>query len=72
MGNISRLVALFAFAAVSVADTCNSLNTRCPHNVGLANSTYTIDFTQQTSIPSDWTLSNWANINFGTKGAESL
>lgn len=70
MGNTARLVALFAFAAVSIADTCNPLNTKCPPNVGLANSTYAIDFTQQTSIPPDWTLSNYASIKFGAKGAE--
>lgn len=70
MGNISRLAALFAFAAVSIADTCNPLNTKCPPNVGLANSTYTIDFTQQTSTPPDWTLSNYASIKFGSRGAE--
>ncbi|KEQ76873.1 concanavalin A-like lectin/glucanase, partial [Aureobasidium namibiae CBS 147.97] len=70
MVNISRVVALFAFATVSVADTCNPLNTKCPPNVGLANGTYAIDFTQQTSIPPDWTLSNYASIKFGSKGAE--
>ncbi|KAH0269916.1 carbohydrate-binding module family 50 protein, partial [Aureobasidium melanogenum] len=65
------LTTLLAFAAVgAVADTCNPLNTRCPPNVGLTNSTYTIDFTQQTTIPPDWTLSNYAHINFGSKGAE--
>ncbi|KAI4748369.1 concanavalin A-like lectin/glucanase [Aureobasidium sp. EXF-12298] len=65
------LITLLAFAAVgAVADTCNPLNTRCPPNIGLANSTYTIDFTQQTTIPPDWTLSNYANLNFSSKGAE--
>ena len=64
------LATSFAFAAVGVvADTCNPLNTRCPPNVGLANSTYTIDFTQQTTIPPDWTLSNYASLNFSSKGA---
>lgn len=61
---------LLAFAAVSFADTCDPLNTRCPPNVGLANSTYTIDFTQQTTIPPDWTLSNYANLSFSSNGAE--
>ncbi|KAG9691211.1 carbohydrate-binding module family 50 protein, partial [Aureobasidium melanogenum] len=65
------LATLLAFAAVgAVADTCDPLNTRCPPNVGLTNSTYTIDFTQQTTIPPDWTLSNYANLNFSSKGAE--
>ncbi|CAD0112544.1 unnamed protein product [Aureobasidium uvarum] len=62
--------ALSAFAAVTVADTCNPLNTKCPPNAGLANSTYTVDFTKQSSVPSEWTLSNYANLNFGSKGAE--
>ncbi|KAI5247263.1 concanavalin A-like lectin/glucanase [Aureobasidium subglaciale] len=70
MGNISRLACLFALAAAGIADTCNPLNTRCPPNVGLANSSYEIDFTKQTSIPPDWTISNWAIVNFGAKGAE--
>ncbi|KAG9723713.1 concanavalin A-like lectin/glucanase, partial [Aureobasidium melanogenum] len=64
------LTTLLAFAAVgAVADTCDPLNTRCPPNIGLANSTYTIDFTQQTTVPPDWTLSNYANLNFSSKGA---
>ncbi|KAI5207824.1 concanavalin A-like lectin/glucanase [Aureobasidium subglaciale] len=46
--------------------TCNG----CPPNVGLANSSYEIDFTKQTSIPPDWTISNWATVSFGAKGAE--
>lgn len=69
MGNLV-FTTLLAFAAVSFADTCNPLNTRCPPNVGLANSTHTIDFTQQTTIPTNWTLSNYANLNFSSKGAE--
>ncbi|KAH0014374.1 concanavalin A-like lectin/glucanase, partial [Aureobasidium melanogenum] len=65
------LTTLLAFAAVgAVADTCDPLNTRCPPNIGLANSTYTIDFTQQTTVPPDWTLSNYASLNFSSKGAE--
>ncbi|KAG9675510.1 carbohydrate-binding module family 50 protein, partial [Aureobasidium melanogenum] len=65
------LTTLLAFAAVgAVADTCDPLNTRCPPNIGLANITYTIDFTQQTTVPPDWTLSNYANLNFSSKGAE--
>ncbi|KEQ98655.1 carbohydrate-binding module family 50 protein [Aureobasidium subglaciale EXF-2481] len=70
MGNISRLACLFALAAASIADTCNPVNTRCHPNMGLANSSYEIDFTKQTSIPPDWTISNWATVNFGAKGAE--
>ncbi|KAG9552093.1 concanavalin A-like lectin/glucanase, partial [Aureobasidium melanogenum] len=38
--------------------------------MGLANITYTIDFTQQTTTPPDWTLSNYANLHFSSKGAE--
>lgn len=64
------LTTFSAFAAVSFADTCNPLNTRCPPNVGLANITYTIDFTRQTTVPPDWTLSNYATLGFGSKGAE--
>lgn len=65
------LTTLLAFVAVgAVADICDPLNTRCPPNLGLTNRTYTIDFTQQTTIPPDWTLSNYANLNFSSKGAE--
>lgn len=64
------LAAFVGFAASTLADTCNPIQTRCPPNVGLASSTYTIDFTKQTSVPSEWILSNYASINFGSKGAE--
>lgn len=42
----------------------------CAPNPGLAQSSYTIDFTQQKSIPDDWSISNWATVNFGSLGAE--
>ncbi|OBW67138.1 MAG: putative cytosolic iron-sulfur protein assembly protein 1 [Aureobasidium pullulans] len=67
---LTRLATFFALAAVSIADTCNPLNARCPPNVGLATSAYEIDFTKQSSIPSEWTISNWATVKFGSKGAE--
>ncbi|TIA53439.1 concanavalin A-like lectin/glucanase, partial [Aureobasidium pullulans] len=67
---LTRLATFFALAAVSIADTCNPLNARCPPNVGLATSAYEVDFTKQSSIPSEWTISDWATVKFGSKGAE--
>lgn len=42
----------------------------CDPNPGLPTSTYSVDFTQETAIPDDWTISNYATINFGPLGAE--
>ncbi|KAK4505326.1 hypothetical protein PRZ48_003289 [Zasmidium cellare] len=42
----------------------------CPPDPGLPTSTYSIDFTKQTSIPANWTISNYASIPFGPNGAE--
>ncbi|KAF2165170.1 glycoside hydrolase family 16 protein [Zasmidium cellare ATCC 36951] len=42
----------------------------CPPDPGLPTSTYSVDFTKQTSIPTNWTISNYANIPFGPLGAE--
>ncbi|TIA79674.1 concanavalin A-like lectin/glucanase [Aureobasidium pullulans] len=67
---LTQLATFFALAAVSIADTCNPLNARCPPNVGLATSAYEVDFTKQSSIPSEWTISDWATVKFGSKGAE--
>ncbi|CAK3974461.1 concanavalin A-like lectin glucanase [Lecanosticta acicola] len=40
----------------------------CTPNPGLPTSTYSIDFTQQTAIPANWTLSNYATMNFSSDG----
>jgi beta-glucanase (GH16 family) len=64
------LASFLGLVAVCVAGACNPLNSACPPNVGLENSSYAIDFTQQTTIPPDWTLSNYASIKFGSQGAE--
>lgn len=42
----------------------------CPPNPGLPTNKYEIDFTKIKSIPDDWTISNYATINFGPDGAE--
>jgi hypothetical protein len=42
----------------------------CTPNPGLPSSTYSVDFTKVNAIPSDWTISNYATINFGANGAE--
>lgn len=52
---------------------CNPLKNAtgaCPPNRGLPTSTYSVDFTKQTSVPDDWTVSNYATVNFGSQGAE--
>lgn len=42
----------------------------CKPNPGLPTTKYEIDFTKVTSIPPEWTISNYATINFGPNGAE--
>ncbi|GIZ46716.1 hypothetical protein CKM354_000983000 [Cercospora kikuchii] len=42
----------------------------CAPNPGLPTTKYEIDFTKVTSIPPEWTISNYATINFGPNGAE--
>lgn len=52
---------------------CNPLKNAtgaCTPNRGLATSTYAIDFTKQSSVPDEWTISNYATVNFGSLGAE--
>lgn len=42
----------------------------CDPNPGLPTKTYSIDFTKESAIPDDWTISNYATVNFGPLGAE--
>ncbi|KAJ4511621.1 60S ribosomal protein L37 [Exophiala dermatitidis] len=54
-----------AVVGLASADACNPLNGPCPAIPGLATSTYSIDFTQQTTTPSDWILADAATVNYG-------
>ena len=36
----------------------------CPAAPGLATPTYTIDFTQQTALPANWTLANYETVTY--------
>ncbi|KXT09278.1 hypothetical protein AC579_9924 [Pseudocercospora musae] len=76
-GAAATILQLSSIAAAQRADgqfwPCNPIKNAtgsCAPNPGLAHSSYTIDFTQQTDIPDDWTISNYATINFGELGAE--
>ncbi|KAL2424575.1 extracellular glycosidase [Exophiala dermatitidis] len=62
-----RIALLLGAAVVGLAsaDACNPLNGPCPAIPGLATSTYSIDFTQQTTTPSDWILADAATVNYG-------
>lgn len=42
----------------------------CTPNPGLPTSTYSVDFTKETAIPANWTISNYATVSFGPLGAE--
>ena len=42
----------------------------CPDDIGLASSSYEIDFTKVQSQPSDWTLANYEYVKYGNNGAE--
>ncbi|KIW15474.1 hypothetical protein PV08_05520 [Exophiala spinifera] len=48
---------------------CNPLNDQCSPIPGLPTSTYSIDFTQQTGLPSDWIQAEGAPVTFGKNGA---
>ena len=41
----------------------------CPPDPGLATSDYFIDFTQQSSLPANWTLANYETVTYGPNGA---
>ncbi|KIW50371.1 hypothetical protein PV05_11965 [Exophiala xenobiotica] len=56
--------------AVDMANAqCNPMNGPCPAIPGLPTSTYSIDFTQQTGLPSDWIQAEGAPVTFGASGA---
>ena len=68
--SILRVTVLASIAPPLFAQSCNPVVNTCAPNVGLATSTYSIDFTKQTSLPSGWTISNYATVPFGPQGAE--
>ena len=47
-----------------------TLAASCTPNPGLASPTYTIDFTKETALPTEWTLANYETVDFTSKGAE--
>ncbi|EXJ70614.1 murein transglycosylase [Cladophialophora psammophila CBS 110553] len=51
------------------SSACNPLNGPCPAIPGLATGEYFMDFTQQTTTPSDWILADYANVGYGPNGA---
>ncbi|KAK3179434.1 hypothetical protein OEA41_005556 [Lepraria neglecta] len=70
--------AVAAFAAVvslplsfaQVTTGCQPLNSTCPPDVGLATSSYFVDFTKVTSLPIDWSVAAYETVEFGPNGAE--
>ncbi|KAF1349890.1 concanavalin A-like lectin/glucanase domain-containing protein [Delphinella strobiligena] len=68
--SIPHITVLASLALPSVAQSCNPVVNTCTPNSGLDTSTCSIDFTKQTTIPSGWTISNYANVPFGPQGAE--
>lgn len=42
----------------------------CPADIGLASGSYYIDFTQQSTLPANWTLANDETVTYGPNGAE--
>src|SRR5579859_3940439 len=46
------------------------MSATCPPNPGLAASSYYVDFTQQQELPTDWTLTEFEHVEYGTLGAE--
>ncbi|KAF2216476.1 glycoside hydrolase family 16 protein, partial [Cercospora zeae-maydis SCOH1-5] len=75
--SLSSLLIIASSAYAQRADgqfwPCNPIKNAtgaCPPNPGLATSKYEIDFTKVQAIPPEWTISNYATINFGPNGAE--
>ncbi|OAL34362.1 hypothetical protein AYO20_06415 [Fonsecaea nubica] len=63
------LTAFIAFLRLVNADSspaCNPLNGPCPAIPGLPNSEYFVDFTQQTTTPTDWILADYATVGYGS------
>ncbi|EXJ79594.1 hypothetical protein A1O3_07873 [Capronia epimyces CBS 606.96] len=54
-----------ALWSLASADTCNPLSSPCPAIPGLASSTYSVSFAQQTTTPTDWILADFATVNYG-------
>ncbi|KAI9705265.1 MAG: hypothetical protein M1820_005263 [Bogoriella megaspora] len=70
-----RLALLIAavLGSFASADTCDPVTSNvgaCKPNTGLNTANYHIDFTQQKSLPDQWTLANYENVSFGPHGAE--
>ncbi|KAI4182889.1 MAG: hypothetical protein L6R41_005725 [Letrouitia leprolyta] len=54
---------------ISLGRIISSIGT-CPNDKGLADSTYSVDFTTIEGIPSEWTLADATNVTLGSQGAE--
>ncbi|USW50339.1 Putative glycoside hydrolase family 16, concanavalin A-like lectin/glucanase domain superfamily [Septoria linicola] len=74
---LGALLGLSSFALAQREDgqfwPCNPIKNNtgaCPPNPGLLTSKYEIDFTKIKAIPKEWTVSDYATINFGPDGAE--
>ncbi|KIV89100.1 hypothetical protein PV10_08704 [Exophiala mesophila] len=68
----TRIRTLWALLAVysqltptSATDSgCNPLREACPPVPGLASTSYSIDFTKQSSTPAEWTLADHATVDY--------
>ena len=71
--NLSRLaVALCNTLCLTprVSGQCNPVTATCSPTLALGSSTYLVDFTQQTTLPPNWTIANYETIDYGSNGAE--
>ena len=63
------LLSFLSFIA-GVKGQCNPLTSSCPPALALGSPTYSIDFSQQTSLPPNWTVANYESVTYGPNGAE--
>ncbi|KAL8664299.1 MAG: hypothetical protein Q9168_007928 [Polycauliona sp. 1 TL-2023] len=57
-------------ANAQVTTECDPTKVTCPNDQGLATDTYSIDFTTTKTLPAEWKLADYANVNLGDQGAE--
>jgi beta-glucanase (GH16 family) len=70
LSNVPPTVLSFLCLIAGVSGQCNPLTISCTPALALGSSTYSVDFTQQTSLPLNWTVANYETVTYGPNGAE--
>ncbi|KAK3209143.1 hypothetical protein GRF29_69g924474 [Pseudopithomyces chartarum] len=69
LGSVYILALSISFATAQNCNPTTSGANVCTPNIG-GPEQYFVDFTKQKGLPSDWTVSDYANFRFGAHGAE--